>query len=88
MTKDVVGSGSGSSNNNNSKPAQKRGLDDVLDTIKGPRVVSTVDKSAMDWTNFKEQEGLEDTLAVAAKEGWVLLLFIMIHSFIHSNRPL
>lgn len=43
----------------------------MLDTMKGPRMISTVDKSSMDWTNFKEQEGLEDTLAVAAKEGYL-----------------
>jgi len=77
VSKDVVGTSSSSSSGGGgggggggvSKPAVKRGLDDVLDTMKGPRVVSTVDKSSMDWTNFKEQEGLEDTLATAAKEG-------------------
>ena len=72
MSKDVVGTSSSSSSGGGggvSKPAVKRGIDDVLDTMKGPRVVSTVDKSSMDWTNFKEQEGLEDTLATAAKEG-------------------
>jgi hypothetical protein len=72
VSKDVVGTSSSSSSGGGggvSKPAVKRGIDDVLDTMKGPRVVSTVDKSSMDWTNFKEQEGLEDTLATAAKEG-------------------
>lgn len=69
MSKDVVGSSSGNSSGGVKPAATKRGLDDVLDTIKGPRVVSTVDKSAMDWTNFKEQEGLEDALAAASKEG-------------------
>ena len=44
-------------------------LDQVLDVLKGPKVVSTVAKSSYDWDSFKEKEGLEDELAVAAKEG-------------------
>lgn len=44
-------------------------LDAVLDTIKGPKSISTVGKSAMDWENYKESEGLQDELSVAQKEG-------------------
>ena len=46
-------------------------LDKVLDTLKGPKVVSTVAKSSYDWDNFKEKEGLEDDLAVAKKDGYL-----------------
>jgi len=46
-------------------------LDKVLDTLKGPKVVSTVAKSSYDWDNFKEKEGLEDDLAVAQKDGYL-----------------
>ena len=46
-------------------------LDAVLDTLKGPKVVSTVSKSSIDWQNYKEKEGLEDDLAKTSKEGWV-----------------
>lgn len=44
-------------------------LDGVLLQIKGPKTVSTVAKSSMDWDNFKEKEGIEDVVANAAKEG-------------------
>ena len=44
-------------------------LDSVLDTIKGPKVVSTVAKSNIDWDIYKEKEGLEDELSAATKEG-------------------
>jgi len=44
-------------------------LDGVLDSIKGPKTVSTVSKSSMDWDTYKEKEGLEDELSKAAKDG-------------------
>jgi hypothetical protein len=37
--------------------------------MNGPKAVSTIAKSSLDWDQYKEQEGLEDELAVAAKEG-------------------
>lgn len=46
-------------------------LDAVLETLKGPKVLSTVTKSSMDWDNFKEKEGLEDDLAAASKDGYL-----------------
>lgn len=51
---------------NNSKTSA---LDSVLDTMKGPKVVSTVAKSNMDWDMYKEKEGLEDELSAATKDG-------------------
>jgi len=42
-----------------------------LDTIKGPKTVSTVAKSNFDWETYKEKEGLEDELATATKEGFL-----------------
>lgn len=45
------------------------GLDSVLSTIKGPKLVSTVAKSSMDWDVYKEKEGLEEDLQAAAKDG-------------------
>ena len=47
------------------------GLDQALEVLKGPKVVSTIAKSSNDWENYKEQEGLEDDLAKAAKDGLV-----------------
>jgi Bucentaur or craniofacial development len=44
-------------------------LDGVLDSIKGPKTVSTVAKSNYDWETYKEKEGLEDELSAAAKDG-------------------
>eukprot|EP01035_Chromulina_nebulosa_P018523 gene18523-24241_t len=46
-------------------------LDAVLDSIKGPKVISTITKSSIDWSNYKEKEGLEDELAVSAKDGYL-----------------
>ena len=51
------------------KPAG--GLDSILETLKGPKVVSTIAKSSNDWENYKEQEGLVDDLTAASKEGSV-----------------
>lgn len=51
------------------KTGAKKGLDTVLDTIKGPKTVSTVAKSSMDWDVYKEKEGLEEDLQAAAKDG-------------------
>jgi hypothetical protein len=45
------------------------GLDGVLNTLKGPKLVSTVAKSSMDWDVYKEKEGLEEDLQAAAKDG-------------------
>lgn len=53
----------------NKRKAPSGGLDTVLDTIKGPKLVSTVAKSSMDWDSYKEKEGLEEDLQAAAKEG-------------------
>lgn len=39
--------------------------------IKGPQTVSTVSKSASDWETFKDKEGLQDDLAIAAKDGYL-----------------
>ena len=47
--------------------SSSQGLDKVIDEIKGPKTISTVTKSSMDWDTFKEKEGLEDDLATAAK---------------------
>jgi hypothetical protein len=45
------------------------GLDKLLQTLKGPKQISTVTKSAMDWDNYKEKEGLSDDVTAAAKDG-------------------
>lgn len=52
-----------------SSGAAPRGIDQVLDTIKGPKAVSTVAKSSMDWDVYKEKEGLDEDLSAAAKDG-------------------
>ena len=41
----------------------------ILKDIKGPQTVSTVAKSAFDWDNYKEKEGIEDDLTAASKDG-------------------
>ena len=60
--------GDGTSKFNSSKN-KVSALDGVLDSIKGPKTVSTVAKSNYDWETYKEKEGLEDELAAATKDG-------------------
>jgi len=48
------------------------GLDSVLSTIKGPKAITTVTKSAFDWQSHKAKEGLEDDLQQASKGGGYL----------------
>ena len=64
--------------------AVKTNLDNVLETLKGPKTLSTVVKSSIDWDQYKQSEGLEDQLAVAAKDGYVCILYIYtyIYAFI------
>ena len=56
--------------------AVKTNLDNVLETLKGPKTLSTVVKSSIDWDQYKQTEGLEDQLAVAAKDGYVYILYL------------
>ena len=78
IERSVLTSSSSSSNSSSSAAAGKKvggapasSLDSVLDTLKGPKTVSTVAKSNYDWETFKEKEGLEDDLATAAKDGYL-----------------
>ena len=64
--------------------AVKTNLDNVLETLKGPKTLSTVVKSSIDWDQYKQTEGLEDQLAVAAKDGYVCILCIYTHSYVHK----
>ena len=47
----------------------QKGLEKVLNDIKGPKTVSTVTKSSMDWETYKEEEGLNHELAQRSKDG-------------------
>jgi hypothetical protein len=49
------------------------GISKVLADIKGPKAVSTVAKSSMDWDNYKEEEGINDELSKVTKDGQGLL---------------
>jgi trimeric autotransporter adhesin len=55
-----------------SEAATAGGLDNVLNTIKGPKAITTVTKSAFDWQSHKAKEGLEDDLQQASKGGGYL----------------
>ena len=61
--------GAESSNSQKMEKSKASALDNVLDTIKGPKTVNMVAKSGYDWDAYKEREGLEENLAVASKEG-------------------
>ncbi|CAM9801628.1 unnamed protein product [Pylaiella littoralis] len=50
--------------------AQKKGgLDNVLAAIDGPKSISTVTKSSMDWETYKAAEGIEGDMQQATKDG-------------------
>lgn len=66
VTKTVSGSSAVKNDLNKKKSS---GIDSVLEEMKGPKAVSTIAKTSIDWDNYKEQEGLEDDLNAASKEG-------------------
>ncbi|CAN0162928.1 unnamed protein product, partial [Laminaria digitata] len=48
---------------------KKGGLDNVLAAIDGPKTISTVTKSSMDWETYKTAEGIEGDMQQATKDG-------------------
>ncbi|CAM9489055.1 unnamed protein product, partial [Hapterophycus canaliculatus] len=48
---------------------KKGGLDNVLAAIDGPKSISTVTKSSMDWETYKAAEGIEGDMEQATKDG-------------------
>ncbi|CAN0406329.1 unnamed protein product [Phaeothamnion confervicola] len=49
------------------KPAAA--IDRVLQQLDVPKAITTVEKSSVDWENFKEKEGLDEELAKVTKDG-------------------
>ncbi|TMW57112.1 hypothetical protein Poli38472_003037 [Pythium oligandrum] len=49
----------------------KQKLDDVLASFEGPKKINTIEKTSIDWDKFKEQEGIEDELKQATKDGYI-----------------
>ncbi|CAM9482836.1 unnamed protein product [Ectocarpus sp. 6 AP-2014] len=49
--------------------AKKGGLDNVLAALDGPKSISTVTKSSMDWETYKAAEGMEGDMEQATKDG-------------------
>jgi hypothetical protein len=54
------------------------GIDKVLDELKGPKVISTITKSLVDWDSFKEKECLQEDLSTASKGQAEFLLLSLI----------
>ncbi|CAM9280271.1 unnamed protein product [Ascophyllum nodosum] len=48
---------------------KKAGLDSVLAVIDGPKSISTVTKSSLDWEKFKADEGIAGDMQQAVKDG-------------------
>lgn len=48
------------------RKSRQSAIDKALEALKGPKAVSTVQKSAVDWDNFKEKEGIADEVSQAA----------------------
>lgn len=66
------GSGKGSGRGNPPIPPPiPPSIDQVLAEITGPKAISTVTKSSLDWDTFKEVERLDDDLAAAGKDGYL-----------------
>jgi hypothetical protein len=59
-------------------PQNEGGIDKLLQTLKGPKQINTVSKSAMDWDNYKEKEGISDEIAAVSKDGLVFLFHVEI----------
>eukprot|EP00636_Phaeomonas_parva_P001077 CAMPEP_0118857720 /NCGR_PEP_ID=MMETSP1163-20130328/4671_1 /TAXON_ID=124430 /ORGANISM="Phaeomonas parva, Strain CCMP2877" /LENGTH=309 /DNA_ID=CAMNT_0006791059 /DNA_START=232 /DNA_END=1161 /DNA_ORIENTATION=+ len=49
----------------------KTGLESVLDEMKGPKTISTLEKTSVDWDGYKEEHKLNDSLADASKDGYL-----------------
>lgn len=49
----------------------KKGLDKILESFDEPKKVSTMEKTSLDWDNFKEKEGIEDELLHYTKDGYI-----------------
>jgi len=47
--------------------AKPVGIDAVLSQIKGPQKITTIDKTNIDWENFKDKTGLEEELKKKAE---------------------
>eukprot|EP01029_Cantina_marsupialis_P020732 TRINITY_DN487_c1_g1_i1.p1 TRINITY_DN487_c1_g1~~TRINITY_DN487_c1_g1_i1.p1 ORF type:complete len:236 (+),score=72.53 TRINITY_DN487_c1_g1_i1:130-837(+) len=43
----------------------------VLQTIKGTKAISTVTKTSMDWDHYKKEQGIEEELDEAIKDGYL-----------------
>lgn len=46
-------------------------VDDVVAQLEGPRTVSTLEKTSMDWDAYKESEGIAHSVEQFAKDGYV-----------------
>lgn len=46
-------------------------MDKLIESLKGPKVISTVTKSSSDWDQYKEKEGIDDDQLQAAKNGYL-----------------
>ena len=47
--------------------SKKTGIDAVLSQIKGPQKITTIDKTNVDWENFKDKTGMEEELRKKAE---------------------
>ena len=50
---------------------KKSAIDGILDVLKDPKKISTVEKSSYDWDKFKEEKGLGEDFEKKAQHGYV-----------------
>lgn len=48
-----------------------KGLESVLSKIKGQKKITSTQKSALDWNQFKEKEGIKEEMKQATKDGYL-----------------
>lgn len=46
-------------------------LDSMVAAIQDPKKISTIEKSSLDWDNFKQKEGIDDELKQFTKDGYL-----------------
>jgi hypothetical protein len=64
-------------NNTKSKPApQNSKVSNLLESLKGKKKMTTIQKSEFDWGKYKKEEKIESELEQQRKDGYLFILCI------------
>lgn len=71
-TNEKVSDNNSNSNSNSSSSKKKPDdLDLLINQLKAPKSISTLDKTANDWEQYKDKKGIRDEVEKAAKNGYL-----------------